>query len=141
MIDIHPIGILIQFVNFLITLIVLNLILFGPVREMIRKRKELMAGQMDSIEKFTADAAGKLKDYEEQLAAARKDGNEIRAQLRDEAVAEETKLLSAAGADAAETLKASRAEIDAQVKSAMDQLGKDVENFAAKATDKILGQA
>jgi F-type H+-transporting ATPase subunit b len=141
MIDIHPIGILIQFVNFLITLIVLNLILFGPVREMIRKRKELMAGQMDSIEKFTADAEGKLKDYEEQLAAARKDGNEIRAQLRDEAVAEETKLLSAAGADAAATLKASRVEIDAQVKSAMEQLGKDVENFAAKATDKILGQA
>lgn len=141
MIDIHPIGILIQFVNFLITLIVLNLILFGPVREMIRKRKELMAGQMDSIEKFTADAEGKLKDYEEQLAAARKDGNEIRAQLRDEAVAEETKLLSAAGADAAATLKTARVEIDAQVKSAMDQLGKDVENFAAKATDKILGQA
>lgn len=141
MIDIHPLGLLIQAINFLVTLIVLNFILLNPVRQMIRKRKELMAGQMDKIETFTADADGKLKDYEEQLAAARKEGNEIRAQFKDEATAEETKLLSAAGEDASSSLKAARTEIDGQVKAAMDQLSKDVEKFAAKATDKILGQA
>lgn len=141
MIDIHPLGILVQFVNFLITLFVLNQILLKPVREMIRKRKEMMAGQMANIEKFTADAESKLKNYEEQLAEARKQGNDIRAQFREDAVAEETKMLSSAGEDAAATLKAARADIDSQVKAAMEALSKDVEGFAAKATDKILGQA
>ncbi len=141
MIEFHEWGLIWQTINFLVTLVVLNFILYKPIREVIRKRKELMAGQMSQIEKFTADAESKLKDYEEQLAAARKQGNEIRAQFKDEATAEETKLLSAAGEDAAFTLKAARTEIDGQVKTAMEQLSKDVEQFAAKATDKILGQA
>lgn len=141
MIEFHGWGLFWQSVNFLVTLVVLNFILLKPVREMIRKRKEFMAGQMGQIEKFTTDAEGKLKNYEEQLAAARKEGNEIRVQFKDEAVAQETKLLSAAGEDAASVLKAARVEIDGQVKLAMDQLSKDVETFAAKATDKILGQA
>lgn len=141
MIEFHEWGLIWQTINFLVTLVVLNFILYKPIREMIRKRKELMSGQMSQIEKFTADAEGKLKDYEEQLATARKEGNEIRAQFKDEATAEETKLLSAAGEDAASTLKAARTEIDGQVKAAMDQLSKDVEKLAAKATDKILGQA
>ncbi|WP_147819808.1 ATP synthase F0 subunit B [Salidesulfovibrio onnuriiensis] len=141
MIDIHPLGLLIQAINFLVTLVVLNFLLLKPVRGIIRKRKEHMASQLSQIEKFTADADGKLKNYEEQLAVARKDGNEIRAQYKDQATVEETKLLSAAGEDAASTLKAAHAEIQSQVKTAMDQLSKDVEAFAAKATDKILGQA
>ncbi|GAB7021960.1 ATP synthase F0 subunit B [Salidesulfovibrio brasiliensis] len=141
MIDFTLQGILIQLVNFLITLVGLNILLFRPIREIIKQRRDLMAGQMDKIETFSSQAESKLKGYEEQLQAARQEGNEVRNKLRDEGVAEEQKLLSVAGEEASQTLKAARTEIDGQVKTAMEALAKDIETYANKATDKILGQA
>lgn len=139
--DITLEGVLIQLVNFLITLVGLNILLLRPVRAIIKQRKDLMAGQMDKIETFNSQAEGKLQSYEEQLNAARQEANEVRSALRDEGVAEEQKVLSAAGEEASQTLKAARTDIDSQVKAAMEALAKDIETYASKATDKILGQA
>lgn len=132
-------SIFIQFVNFVLTIIVLNALLFNPIRGIIKKRKELMAGQMDSIEKFNEQAGVKVKDYEKALDAARKQAVGVRSEMRQNGVAEEQKILSAAGEQAAKTLKAAQADIAQQFSSAMAQLKKEVDGFAQKAADKILG--
>jgi F-type H+-transporting ATPase subunit b len=49
--------------------------------------------------------------------------------------------MSVAGQQAAATLREAEAQIESQVKSAMDVLKKDVDGYAQKATDKILGHA
>ena len=133
--------IVIQGVNFLVMIFLLNKILIDPVRKIISKRKELMAGQMDKIEGFNASAADKVADYEAQLAAARKEAGDIRNAAKDAGVVEEQALLSAAGKEASSTIQAARAEIESQVKGALDQLTKDVDKYAEQATGKILGQA
>jgi len=133
--------IFIQAVNFLVTIFVLNVLLIKPIREIIKKRKGLMADQMEKIEGFNSSAEGKVADYEVQLAAARKEANDIRTAMKDEGTAEEQKLMSAAGEEASSTIQAARAEIKSEVKGAMDQLTKDVDKFAEAATGKILGQA
>jgi len=131
----------IQAVNFLVTIFVLNVLLIKPIREIIKKRKGLMADQLDKIEGFNASAGDKVADYESQLAAARAEANEVRSAAKDEATAEEQKLMAAAGEEASGTIKAARAEIEAEVKGAMDALTKDVDKFAEAATGKILGKA
>jgi len=133
--------IFIQAVNFLVTIFVLNVLLIKPIREIIKKRKGLMADQLEKIEGFNKNAEGKVSDYETQLAAARKEANDIRSAMKDEGTAEEHKLMSVAGEEASGTIQAARAEIKAEVKGAMDQLTKDVDKFAEAATGKILGQA
>lgn len=130
-----------QFVNFIITLAVLNILLLKPIRGVIQKRKELMAEQQGKIEKFTESAEAKVKDYEAALLEARKEGNTIRADFKDAGSAEEQKLMGAAGQEAAATLKEAHAQIDSDVKSAMGELQKSVGEYAKKATDKILGLA
>ncbi len=89
--------IFIQGANFLITIFVLNVLLIKPIREIIKKRKGLMADQLEKIEGFNGSAAKKVEDYETQLAAARKEANELRAAKKDEGTAEEQALLSEAG--------------------------------------------
>ncbi|QJB56273.1 ATP synthase F0 subunit B [Pseudodesulfovibrio sp. zrk46] len=131
----------IQGANFLITIFVLNVLLIKPIREIIKKRKGLMADQLDKIEGFNKNAEAKVADYETQLAAARKEANDIRSAMKDEGTAQEQELMSVAGAEASSTIQAARAEIEAEVKGAMDQLTKDVDKFAEAATGKILGQA
>jgi F-type H+-transporting ATPase subunit b len=133
--------IFIQGVNFLVTIFVLNVLLIKPIRQIISKRKGLMDDQMEKIDSFNANAATKLEDYESQLAAARKEANDIRTSMKQTATAEEQALLSEAGSEAAGTIQSARAEIKAQVKGAMDQLTGDVNKFAEQATGKILGQA
>jgi len=133
--------IFIQAANFLITIVVLNVLLIKPIREIISKRKGLMADQLEKIEGFNSSAESKMEDYESQLAVARKEANDIRTGKKEEATAEELSLMSAAGEEASGTIKAARTEIKSQVKGAMEQLTKDVDKFAEAATGKILGQA
>jgi F-type H+-transporting ATPase subunit b len=131
----------IQLVNFIITLLVLNLLLFRPIREIIKKRSEIMNGRMDDIEKFNKEAESKLSNYQTALDEARRSANELRAQKRAEGQDEEKAKLEAAGKDAAARLKSAREEIDAQMRDAKGALKDDVEKFAQQATDKILGRA
>ncbi|SKA89585.1 F-type H+-transporting ATPase subunit b [Paucidesulfovibrio gracilis DSM 16080] len=134
-------SIYIQFINFLLLVVLLNWALIKPIRGIIQKRKELMAEQMGGIEQFTSDADTKLKDYEAALDAARKEGVEVRTRLKEEGTSKEQELMSAAGQQAATTLREAEAQIESEVKSAMDALKKDVDGYAQKATNKILGQA
>lgn len=119
----------------------LNKILIDPIRKIISKRKQLMDEQLGKIEGFNKGAADKVADYEAQLATARKEAGDIRNAAKDKGVAEEQVLMSEAGKEASSTIQAARVEIESQVKSAMDQLTKDVDKYAEQATGKILGQA
>lgn len=131
----------IQLINFLITVVFLNVLLITPIREIIKKRNGLMADQLSSIETFTSSADEKLKSYEQALDNARQQGLELRKQMRAEGSGEEQQIMSAAGKEVAATMKAAQEAIAAQVNGAKNALKADVEKFALKATAKILGQA
>jgi len=133
--------IFIQGINFLVMIFLLNVVLIKPIREIIKKRKGLMADQLEKIEGFNSNAETKVADYEAQLSDARKEANVIRTAKKDEGTAEEQTLMSAAGDEASSTIQAARSEIKSQVKGAMDQLTKDVDKYAEQVTGKILGQA
>ncbi|WP_338669102.1 ATP synthase F0 subunit B [Pseudodesulfovibrio methanolicus] len=119
----------------------LNVVLIRPIREIIKKRKGLMSDQLEKIEGFNSSAEKKVADYEAQLSEARKEAGEIRNAAKDEGVAEEQAMLAEAGKEASSLIKANRAEIQSEVKVAMEQLTKDVYDYAEQATGKILGQA
>ncbi|WP_319582420.1 ATP synthase F0 subunit B [uncultured Pseudodesulfovibrio sp.] len=133
--------IFIQGLNFIVMIFLLNVVLIRPIREIIKKRKGLMSDQLEKIEGFNSSAAKKVADYEVQLAEARKAAGEIRNAAKDEGVAQEQAMLAEAGKEASSLIKANRAEIQSEVKTAMEQLTKDVYDYAEKATGKILGQA
>lgn len=133
-------SLLYQFVNFLLMWGLLNVWLIKPIRNIIQKRKELVAEQTGKIDKFSADAETKIKDYEAALTVARKQGNEVRAEFKDQGTAVEQGLMSAAGAEASKTLSEARVALDGETKAAMNDLKKGVDGFAAKAAAKVLGQ-
>ena len=73
-----------QLVNFLIILTVLNLILFRPIRGIIKKRAEVMGEKLGSIEAFTAQAESKLENYKASLSGARVEAQQMRVSLKAE---------------------------------------------------------
>ena len=131
----------IQLVNFLIVLLVLNLILYRPIRGIIKKRAEIMAARLDEIERFTAQASDRMTAYEQELDNARQQAQDLRMQMKEEGYAEEKKLVEAASVEAGSILKAAKEKIASEKKSAIAALKAQVEKFAQMAAEKILGQA
>jgi F-type H+-transporting ATPase subunit b len=131
----------IQLVNFLIVLFVLNLILYRPIRGIIKKRAEIMAARLDEIERFTAQASDRMTAYEQELDNARQQAQDLRMQMKEEGYAEEKKLVEAASTEAGSILKAAREKIASEKKSAIAALKAQVDKFAQMAAEKILGQA
>ncbi|MEW5774057.1 MAG: ATP synthase F0 subunit B [Thermodesulfobacteriota bacterium] len=137
MIDLDT-SVYIQFINFVITLVVLNLLLIRPVREIIRKRAEKMSGLLQGAEAFTASAEQKLAGYQKALDEARAAGAEARNALREQGVSKEKEILEAAGADAAATLSSAKERAASEAKTARDGLKARVGSLAQKVADKIL---
>jgi F-type H+-transporting ATPase subunit b len=130
----------VQLANFLITIVVLNLILVRPIRRVLSKRAELMAGQASEIESFTTSADSKLKNYTQALDEARKQASAARSSLREDGLVKEKSILEAAGLMASESLKSARAEVAVQSKAALEAMLVGVPEMAAKAAGKILGK-
>ncbi|WP_300159716.1 ATP synthase F0 subunit B [Solidesulfovibrio sp.] len=128
----------VQAVNFLLILILLNVILIGPIRRMLKKRAEFVASQMEGIESFTASADTKLKDYEAALDAARVAATAGRLAMKAEGQTREKAILDAAAAEAASKVQAARADIAAQTDSAEKALKGKVSGLASKAVAKVL---
>ena len=138
MIDLDS-TLLIQLVNFLVTLVVLNFLLIRPVREQISARGKLVEGYASDIEHFTAEADGRLKNYEAALAEARAQAGQAREALKQEGIAREQELVAAAHQDARVFLQNARADVAREAKAASDALLARVDEFAKKSLSKILG--
>lgn len=130
-----------QLVNFLIILTVLNLILFRPIRGIIKKRAEVMSEKLGSIEAFTAQAESKLENYKASLTGARVEAQQLRVSLKAEGTEAEAAVLSKAGAEAAEKVAAARKEIDGQKQAALKALRNEVAGYAKNVADKVLSKA
>lgn len=132
------ITLLVQFINFVITLVVLNILLVRPIREIIKKRTGVMADLVSSTERFTQTADEKLKNYEAALDEARKAGTSERLRFKDEGQNQEKEIIAQASTKAQQQLSQARSEIDSQSKTAMDSLKSQVGSLADKAVAKIL---
>jgi len=131
----------VQLVNFLVILTVLNLILFRPIRGIIKKRAEVMNEKLVSIESFTADAEAKLEDYKTSLSGARVEAQQIRMDLKAQGSEAEAEVLSQAGTEAAEKVAAARKEIESQKQAALKALRGEVAGYAKSVAGKVLSKA
>lgn len=131
----------VQLVNFLLILILLNVILIGPIRRILKKRAQFVASQMEEIETFTSGADTKLADYEKALDAARQEATAGRLAMKAEGQTKEKAVLDAAAAEAAGKVQEARAQIASQTETAKKALKAGVGGLASKAVAKVLAGA
>ena len=130
--------IIIQLVNFIITIVALNILLIRPVREIIRRRRDLASGFLNDAERFNSDAAGRLEQYEAALANAREQGVDAREAQKNAALRQEAAILSSAHSDAQEFLQRTREETRKAADTAGKELRAMLPSLAAKAARRLL---
>lgn len=138
MIDLD-ITLVVQLVNFLITIIVLNYLLIKPIREHLSARSALISSYTADIEHFTDEATQKISGYESALSDARAEAAREREAIKASAVAAEQETIKSAHAKAQAFLQSSRDETAKEAKAAMDALLSQVDGFAKQSMAKILG--
>lgn len=128
----------IQFVNFCITLVVLNILLVRPIREIIKKRNDRMASYMEEAENFNGSAEEKLKNYSAALDEARAKGVQERNKFREEGQAEEKQILSEVSSEVSVKLADERKTIESEIQSTMDSLKGKVDGLGDRMVEKVI---
>ena len=131
---------IIQFVNFAVTLVVLNFLLIRPIRGIVKKRRDLASGMLDDIKNFTSDAQNKLASYEASLAKAREEAAAVREEAMRQAAEQEVSLLQEAQMNAQSALKYSRDETSTAVKKTLADMKKRTPDLARLAVNRLLGK-
>ncbi len=130
-----------QAANFILLVILLNIVLYRPIRNILKQRKEKIEGLEQNIESSTVDLAEKESTYAAGIRDARKKGMLEKDALVQAAAEEEKQILDKINADALEELNAVKAKVAQEAEAAKAALLKEVDTFANEIGKKILGRA
>ena len=129
-----------QIINFLLILWILNLILYRPIRNILRQRKEKIDGLELSIETYNEDAREKDEAFAAGIKEARTKGITEKETLLQAAAEEEKAIIAKVNEKAQTELADIREKISQEAKTAKAALKTKVDEFADDICQKILGR-
>jgi F-type H+-transporting ATPase subunit b len=134
-------SVFIQIVNFLFLIWVLNFILYRPIRNVMRQRKEKADGMQHNIDALSEAAREKDDAFSSGIRDARVRGLKQKEALLAEAAEEEKRIIAEINAKAQAEMAAVREKLEAETVGARADLEKELDTFADAIGQKILGRA
>jgi F-type H+-transporting ATPase subunit b len=129
-----------QLINFLLLVFLLNVVLFRPIRKIIKDRQATLLAQESEIN-LLGDQERSLEDeIKEKLAAARREGAAAREALKQEGAQAEASLLD----EVKKQVEVEWATVEKKIKADMGKARKSLQtqaqSFAQLLATKILGR-
>ena len=140
MIDINN-ALFFQLANFLVLLIVLNIILFKPIRQVMQERELEISSAFGDAKSAQERMQQLLERYSASLAEAKLKAATTFNTIYQQGLDAHRDMISAERAKAGELLDKARAEIIAASAAARADLKKDAERLSQEITSKLLGRA
>jgi F-type H+-transporting ATPase subunit b len=140
MIDIDK-TLLIQIINFLFLLIVLNFILFKPIRQIMQEREQGISGAFGDAKAAQDRMQSLLENYNASLAETKQKAATAYNTLYQQGLDAQRDLIAAERTKAGEALDKARAEIAAASTAARTELRSEAERLSQEITSKLLGRA
>jgi F-type H+-transporting ATPase subunit b len=140
MIDID-ITLLIQLINFLVLLIILHIILFKPIRQVMKDREQGISSAFEDAKAAQERTQSLLENYNSSLTEAKQKAVATYNSLYQEGLDAQRDKISAERAKAGELLDKARAEIAATSSAARADLRKEADRLSREITSKLLGRA
>lgn len=132
---------ILQIANFLLLLVVMNIILYKPIRGILAKRDEEMNSRQKMIDDYQGRVAGNEKAIETGMVLARKEGFQEKESLKSLGQDEEKGVLQEAGAAVERKLTAAKQEIEIKMVAARETLEGEITGFSNELAEKILGRS
>lgn len=129
-----------QFLNFIVLLLILNKLLYRPLKNIIAQRREKIENSHSRAKELEADIDEKMKRYQQQLGDAKTLANEERNKLKKAASEEEAALLSEAHGKATARLRAIKDQVAGEAEAASTTLKGEAKSLAGQIASKVLGR-
>lgn len=129
-----------QFLNFIILLVVLNKLLYRPLKKIIAERDETITGSHAAAKNLQADIDEKMQRYQQQLSDAKNQAIDERNKLKKAANEEEAKILLDAQGRAATRMQAIKTQVGKEADEAGKTLKKEAGSLAGLIATRILGR-
>ena len=132
---------ILQIANFLVLLVVMNIILYKPIRGILAKRDEEMASRQKMIDGYQGRVEDNEAAIENGMVSARKEGYQEKESLKALGQEEEKGVLQEAGAAVERKLTAAKQEIETKITAARETLESEISGFSNELAEKILGRS
>lgn len=129
-----------QIINFLLLVFLLNVVLFRPIRNVLRDRQAKLLAQETEINVLTDKGRSLEDEIKEELAAARRAGAGAREALKQEGAQAEATLLEEVKRQAELEWATVEKKIKADMAKARKSLQTQAQSFAQLLATKILGR-
>ncbi len=133
-------SLIIQIANFLLIIWIMNLILYRPIRNILRQRREKIEGLELSIETYHENAQEKDDAFAAGIKEARARGLKEKESLLQAAAEDEKQIIEDVNAKAQAELAEIREKIAKDADAARSSLQEKVDEFADEICQKILGR-
>jgi len=131
----------IQFVNFLLLMLVLNIFLFKPIRKVMADRKAQIDGARERAAAVDKDVQEKMALYEARLREIKAKAHAERDALRADALREEAALIEKARKEAADSLSSIKARVAKEAADAKEFLTVQARSLSLEICEKVLGRS
>jgi F-type H+-transporting ATPase subunit b len=140
MIDINY-TLFIQLANFLVLLVVLNFILFKPIRQVMKEREDGISAALSDAKNAQKRMQDLLEQYNASLAEAKLKATTTYNTMYQQGLTVQRDMIAAERSKAGELLDKARAEITTASSAARGDLKKEAERLSQDITSKLLGRA
>jgi F-type H+-transporting ATPase subunit b len=131
----------IQVFNFLLLLFLLNLVLFRPIRRIIKERNQIFDNFSTDITSMTKAGQEAMDQFAQKIREARKEGMVRVQSMKEDGLEVETKLIGANTQQVQEKIETIREQVKSEIQEARTQLQAQVQAFSVAVCEKILGRS
>jgi F-type H+-transporting ATPase subunit b len=116
----------------------LSRIFFGPVSEILHKRRQLIEGRLEESRKRLEVVEQKTSEYEQAIRTARAEAYRVQEIQREHALSEKAALVAKAKTEAEKAVQEGRTRLAAEAEAARQKMAAEIDTLAKQLTTAIL---
>lgn len=128
-------------INVFILFLLLSVILFNPVRNMLKKRQDKITSDRETANQSREEALAMKAEYEEKLKAANKEAELILSDARKTPVHNEQKIIDEAKEEAARIIERANKEAELEKQKAADDVKQQIVAVSAMIASKLIAKS
>ncbi len=131
---------IVQIVNFILLMLVLNILLYKPMRKILADRSAEIAGGHAKAIEVDKDVQDKMAQYEARLREAKTKASDERGVMKKDALAEESSILDKARKEATDSLNILKSQVAKEAAGAREFLKEQTLSLSLEISEKVLGR-
>lgn len=125
-------------INIFVLFVAGSFLLFNPVRNLLKKRQDMIEADIANAKKDKEEAAALKSEYDKKLGEADKAADIILADARKKALAREEQIVDEAKEEASRIVERANKEVELEKKRAADDIKKEMIEVATAIAGKVV---